>query len=199
MRDRPRAFTFAGPPGPALSPLSRQEGQVHPLLLSRPEADAGLAVKILHGRHNGVPLHILCSGRSVRRRKGVGENSLPSGAPPTVFIADNVGDPHFPIRRFGPQAVKSFVQAFHSIPVFGNVQISLQEELAGAFWRKIKRERQQNVPAKRQKSADLSLEHGEYSSPLFILRMVVVMSSFSVESPNQRTKRRLRTCSFRSE
>lgn len=147
MTDRPRAFSFAGPPGWALSPVSRQEAQVHPLILSRLEADAGLAVKILHGRHNGVLLLIICSGRSVRRRQGVGENTLPSGAPPTVFIADNVGDPHFPIRRFGPQAVINFVQASHSIPVFGNVQISLQEELAGAFWRKKKRERQQNVPA----------------------------------------------------
>lgn len=74
---------------------------------------------------------------AVGRHKGVEENTLPLDAPPTVFIADNVGDPHFPIGRFGPQAVESFIQAFHRIPGFGNVHISLQEELAGPYWRKI--------------------------------------------------------------
>lgn len=120
-----------------VSPVSRLKAQVHPLILSRLEADAGLAVEILHGRHNVVLLLIICTVEAVGRHEGAEEETLPLDAPPTVFIADSVGDPHFPIRRFGPQAVKSFIQAFHGVPGFGNVQISLQEELAGPFWRKI--------------------------------------------------------------
>lgn len=77
-----------------------------------------------------VPLSSSSGGEAAGRHKGVEENTLPGDAAPTVFIADNVGDPHFPIRRFGPQAVKSFIQAFHRVPGFGNVQISLQEEVA---------------------------------------------------------------------
>lgn len=47
-----------------LLPMSRPKAQVHPLLLSWLEADAGLVVKILHGRQNGVLLLIICNGTS---------------------------------------------------------------------------------------------------------------------------------------
>lgn len=123
--------TFAARPRPAFSPVSGLEGQVHPLLLARLEADAGFGVELLHGRQDGVPLAVVCSGGSGRwvteRADG---NTLPLKAPPTVFLADDVGDPHFPVRGLGPQAVEGVVQAFHGGPGFGSVQISFQEELS---------------------------------------------------------------------
>lgn len=127
VRKQSAVFAFAARPRLAFSPVSGLKAQVHPLLLARLEADAGFGVELLHGRQDGVLLVVVCNGGggcSVKERED--GNTLPSKAPPTVFLADDVGDPHFPVRGLGPQAVEGVVQAFHRGPGFGSVQISFQ-------------------------------------------------------------------------
>lgn len=54
-------------------------------------------------------------------------------APPTILLAGDEGDPHVPVGGFRPQAVEGVVQAEHRIPVFGNAQVSFQQELQRSF------------------------------------------------------------------